>query len=329
MSAPPGILAVVPDTSARILRLLSLLRSRTAWTGPALADELGVSTRTIRRDVDTLRDLGYPVDVTRGAGGHYRLGSGTHLPPLVFDDDQAVAIAVALQAAPRTVSGLTDSAARALDTVLQVLPARLRNQVGPMEITSIGNPWDLAAPSVSPAVLLAITAAIRGRETVRYDYTGTECEGPARSIQPHHLIVWIGRWYLVGWDATADAWRTLRLDRVRPRTPNGPAFRPRELPDGDVAQFVMRQLDRGDTSDHWPCRGTAIIGQPASLIAKWAPGGAVVEPVTETTSRLRMGAWSWIGLAALLGTFDGTITDPEPVELRNACHELARRYAQA
>ncbi|WNV88289.1 WYL domain-containing protein [Umezawaea sp. Da 62-37] len=320
----------MPDTSARVLRLLSLLRSRTTWTGPALADELGVSSRTVRRDIGMLRELGYAVDVTRGAGGHYRLGAGALLPPLVFDDDQAVAIAVALQAAPRTISGLADAAARALDTVLPVLPSRLRTQVAALEITSIRNPWDLAAPSVSTAALLAVSAAIRRSETLRYDYTGPDHQpGPARLVQPHHLVVWAGRWYLVGWDPTGGAWRTLRLDRVRTRTPNGPPFEPRTLPEEDIARFVMRQLDRGDTSDHWPCRGTAVIGQPAGLMARWAPGGAVVEAVTEDTTRIWLGAWSWIGLAALLGTFDGAITDPEPGELREACHELARRYARA
>jgi predicted DNA-binding transcriptional regulator YafY len=318
------------DTSSRMLRLLALLQSKRDWSGLALAEQLGVSDRTIRRDVDTLRELGYPVDVARGVGGHYRLGAGNQLPPLVFDNDQAVAVAVALQVAPRTIDGLSDAASRALDTVLQVMPSRLRHLVGRIEITSIWNAWDLAAPNVHQDVLLSVSAALRNNETLRYDYNGRSAEpGPARQIEPHHLVMWAGRWYLLGYDPAGSAWRTLRLDRVRPRTPNGPRFHPRVLPEQDnIAHFVMAQLDRGDTSDHWPCQGTATVTQPASLIAQWAPGGALVEPIDETTSKLWMGSWSWNGLAALLGTFDAPLTDVEPDELRQACAVLADRYGE-
>ncbi len=318
------------DTSSRMLALLALLQSKRDWSGPALADKLGVSDRTIRRDVDTLRELGYPVDVARGAGGHYRLGAGNQLPPLVFDNDQAVAVAVALQVAPRTIAGLSEAASRALDTVLQVMPTRLRHLVGRIQITSIWNAWDLAAPNVHQDVLLAVSAALRNNETLRYDYQGnSEPPGPAREIQPHHLVMWAGRWYLLGYDPAELSWRTLRLDRVEPRTPNGPRFEASALPEPDnIAHFVMAQLDRGDTSDHWPCQGTATVAQPARLIAQWAPGGALVEPITDTTSKLWMGSWSWNGLAALLGTFDAALTDVEPAELRQACAVLAVRYGQ-
>lgn len=319
------------DTSSRMLTLLGLLQSNRSWSGPALAGKLGVSDRTIRRDIDTLRELGYPVEVARGAGGHYRLGVSNQLPPLVFDDEQAIAVAVALQAAPRTISGLTEAAARALDTVLQVMPSRLRHLVGRIEITSILNMWDLAAPSVHSDVLLAVFAALRNSETLRYDYAGNDDEpGPARQLEPHHLVMWAGRWYVVGTDPTdpdPPRWRTLRLDRVRPRNPNGPRFTSLELPDHEhIAEFVLAQLDRGDTSDHWPCRGQATVAQSASLIARFAPGGAIVEPMGASSSRLWLGAWSWNGLAALFGTFDSVLTDVEPEELRQACAVLADRY---
>ena len=318
------------DTSSRMLQLLRLLQSRRDWDGRALADELGVSDRTIRRDIDTLRQLGYVVDVARGAGGHYRLGAGNELPPVVFDDEQAIAVAVALQVAPRTVAGLSDAASSALDSVLQLMPSRLRHLVGHMQITSIWNAWDLAAPDVHRDVLLTVSAALRDNETLRYDYNGAyEAPGPARELQPHHLVMWAGRWYVVGRDPAGPSWRTLRLDRLRPRQPNGPRFQPGVLPDDvDTAHFVMAQLDRGDTSDHWPCQGTATVAQPASLIARWAPGGALVEAVTDSTSRIRMGAWSWNGLAALLGTFDAPLTDVQPEELRKAFAVLARRCGE-
>lgn len=318
------------DTSSRMLQLLRLLQSRRDWGGQALADELGVSDRTIRRDIETLRQLGYFVDVARGAGGHYRLGAGNKLPPVVLDDEQAIAVAVALQVAPRTIAGLSAAASSALDSVLQLMPSRLRHLVGHMEITSIWNAWDLAAPDVHRDVLLTVSAALRDNETLRYDYDGgVEEPGPARELQPHHLVMWAGRWYVVGREPTGPSWRTLRLDRVRPRSPNGPRFEPSVLPDDlDTAHFVMAQLDRGDTSDHWPCQGTATVAQPASLIARWAPGGALIEAVTETTSKIWMGAWSWNGLAALLGTFDAPLTDVHPDELRTAFAVLASRCGE-
>lgn len=318
------------DTSSRMLQLLRLLQSQRDWGGPALADELGVSDRTIRRDIDTLRQLGYCVQVARGAGGHYRLGSGSELPPVVLDDEQAIAIAVALQVAPRTIAGLSDAATSALDAVLQLMPSRLRHLVGHMQITSIWNAWDLAAPDVHRDVLLTVTAALRDHETLRYDYDSNGATsdglGPARELQPHHLVMWAGRWYVVGREPNGPSWRTLRLDRVRPRTPNGPRFLPGVLPqDVSTARFVMAQLDRGDSSDHWPCQGTATVAQPASLIAQWAPGGALVQAVSETTSTIRMGAWSWNGLATLLATFDAPLTDVQPEELRAAFAVLANR----
>ena len=314
------------DTSSRMLRLLSLLQSCTRYSGPGLAAELGVSTRTVRRDVHTLRELGHPVEVLRGTSGHYRLGRANQLPPLVLDDEQATAVAVALQVAPRTVDGLQDAAARALMTVLDIMPSRLRHLVGSMQVVSIRNPWELAAPYVPRDVLLAVSSALRDCETLRYDYHGTD-PGPARELEPHHLLMWAGRWYVLGHDPRQDAWSTLRLDRVRPRRPNGARFIPRELPDGsDVAHVVMSHLDRGDTADHWPCRGTATVAHGAAVIARWVPGGAVVDPLTATTSRLTMGAWSWVGLAALFGTFDAALTDVEPTELQEACTVLATRF---
>lgn len=312
------------DTSGRMLRLLSLLQSRERWSGPALAAELAVSVRTIRRDVDTLRTLGFTVEVTRGAGGHYALGSGRRLPPLVFDEQQAIAIAIALQAAPRSIVGLEFAAARALATMVEVLPARLRQQAAGLRITAVVNLWDLAAPPVPMDVLTAVSAAIDHHETLRYHLDGAD-EAPATSIEPHHLVSWSGRWCLLGWVPAEGIWRAVRLDRLGLRIPNGPRFVEREVPGRDVAEFFVSLLDRGDTPDQWPCAGSATVEQPAAVVARYAPGGTKVETLGPTTCRVTMGAWSWNGIAALLGSFDAAVTDAEPAELRVACAELARR----
>lgn len=323
------------DTSARMLRLLSLLQSKRDWTGAELSGRLGVSVRTTRRDIETLRELGYPVNVTRGPGGAYRLGAGASLPPLILDDEQAVAVTVALQTAPATVLGVNEAAARALETIRQVLPSRLRHQVDSMQVTFITNAWELAAPAIDPQVLLAVSAAMRAQEVLRFDYRPAAQDTPAvqpvplRRIEPHHLVAWSGRWYLVAFDLDHDAWKTFRIDRMSPRTPTGPRFRPRSLPNANVAEYVKTDTDRGDTPDHWPCTGSAILHAPPSLVARWAPGGAVVEDVTATSCKITMGAWSWIGLAALLGTFASDIDIIGPDELRAACRTLAERYETA
>ena len=313
------------DTSGRMLRLLSLLQTRDGWSGPALAAELGVSVRTVRRDVDTLRRVGFTVDVSRGAGGRYTLGSGRRLPPLVVDEEQAIAIAIALQTVPRSIRGLDRSAARALDTMLEVLPARVRHQAAGMRITAVENLWDLAAPPVPADLLTAVSAAIDRRETLRYDLTGQD-GGPASVIEPHHLVSWSGRWCLLGWSPADGVWRTLRLDRVELRTPNGPSFTEKLLPAVDVEEFFVAQLDRGDDPGRWPCAGSAVVEQPADLIARYAPGGTRVEPLGPTTSRVTLGAWSWNGIAALLGSLDAEVSGAEPEELRAACAALAQRF---
>lgn len=312
------------DTSGRMLRLLSLLQSRGQWSGPALALELGVSVRTVRRDVETLRGLGYTVEVTRGAGGQYSLGAGQRLPPMVFDEQQALAIAVALQVAPRSVVGLDQAADRALATVLQVLPSRLRHPAAGLRITSVENLWDLAPPPAPAATLVSVAAAIDRRETLRYDLTGSDTNH-CRSIEPHHLVSWAARWCLLGWDPESDGWRTLQLDRVVLRTPNGPGFAPRTVPEGEVEQFFTAQLERGDDPERWPCAGSATVQQPAALVARYAPGGTRVEPLSPVSCRVSMGAWSWNGIAALLASLDAPVTDAEPAALQAACREIGRR----
>ncbi|QUH01258.1 WYL domain-containing protein [Saccharopolyspora erythraea] len=323
----------MPETSARLLLLLSLLQARREWPTGELAARLEVSRRTVRRDVDRLRDLGYPVHVTRGPGAAYRLDAGSRLPPLLFDDEQAVAVAVALRTAPTTVSGIDEAAARALATIRQVMPARLRHAIDAMRVTPLANPWELAAPRVDSGLLLALGTAVRGGEVLAFDYLDHSGPGegrqPARRVEPHHLVIWSGRWYLAGWDQGLPGWAAFRVDRIGEPTATGRRFTRRELPGADVAAFVTSQFDRGDVPGHWPCRGEVVLDAPAEVVARWAPGGPVVEALGPDRCRLVLGAWSWTGLAALVGTFAADIEVIGPPELVAACAELSHRYAAA
>ncbi|MET3804230.1 putative DNA-binding transcriptional regulator YafY [Nakamurella sp. UYEF19] len=327
------------ETSARLLLLLSLLQARREWAGSTLADRLAVSMRTVRRDVDRLRALGYPVSVTKGPGSSYRLDAGADLPPLLFDDEQAVAVALALQTAPTTVAGIDDAAARALTTIRQVMPARLRHQIDAVEITAVGSTRDPMRPQVDPKVLVAVGTAMRNREVLRFDYASAPDHAdarhdvtaffPPRRVEPHHLVMWSARWYLVAWDLDRADWRTFRVDRLTPRFGTGPRFDRRELPADDVGHYVTRQFDRGSTRRRWPCQGFVELDAPATLVARWAPEGATVEETSENTCTLGLGAWSWVGLAALVSTFAADFEVMGPPELAAACVELAERYAAA
>ncbi|MFI9528666.1 helix-turn-helix transcriptional regulator [Micromonospora rosaria] len=322
----------MPTTSARLLALLSLLQARRDWPGPLLAERLAVSPRTVRRDVDRLRDLGYPIAATRGPDGGYRLDAGTRLPPLLFDDDQAVALAVALRTATTTGAGIEEAAARALHTVRQVMPARLRHRVDTLAVSAVERP---ATPRVDSGVLVALSAAVHAREVLRFDYPAgprpTREPGPPappRRVEPHHLVARHGRWYLVAWDLDRDDWRVFRADRIAPRVPTGPRFAPRELPGGTVADFVTSRFRGADGTGDWPCRGQVILDRPAAEVSVFTPDG-VVEELGPHRCRLTLGSWSWPGLAAAIGRFDADIEVVGPPELRAAFAHLARRYARA
>ncbi|MGI5127067.1 helix-turn-helix transcriptional regulator [Pseudonocardia sp. CA-107938] len=306
------------ETSARLLSLLSLLQARRDWPGQLLAERLDVSPRTVRRDVDRLRELGYPIQATKGPDGGYRLAAGTELPPLLFDDDQAVALAVALRIAVTSGAGIEEAAARALTTVRQVLPSRLRHRVDAVDVTAVRR-----APQADPAALVAIGAAVRGSEVLRFDY-----RDDVRRAEPHHLVTRAGRWYLVAWDLDRADWRTFRVDRMALRTPNGPRFTPREIPGGDVAAFVAGRFRGGDRPDDWPCRGEVVLDLAAAEVAPFA-GDGTVEALGPDRCRLSLGSWSWIGLAAALARFDTEIEVVGPDELRHAFGRLAGRCARA
>ncbi|MBB5790161.1 helix-turn-helix transcriptional regulator [Jiangella mangrovi] len=221
------------ETSARLLRLLALLQSAPDRSGADLAERLGVDARTVRRDVEKLRSLGYPVEATAGLAG-YRLGSGAQLPPLLLDDDEAVAVAVGLRtAAGGTVAGIEESSLRALTKLERMLPSRLRHRVGTLHAVTV--PLPAGATPVDPDVLTAVAAACRAHEQLRFDYVAADGASAVRRTEPHRLLHTGRRWYLVAWDLDRADWRTFRVDRLRPRIPTGPRFTPRSPPDVEVS----------------------------------------------------------------------------------------------
>ncbi|MBO3101483.1 helix-turn-helix transcriptional regulator [Cellulomonas fengjieae] len=312
--------------ASRLLSLLSLLQARRDWPGEALADRLGVSPRTVRRDVDRLRELGYPVHATKGPDGGYRLEAGTQMPPLLLDDEQAVALVVALQTTSSGVAGVDEAALRALATLRQVMPARLRAAADALQVTAVASAS--RHPEVDQHVLLTVGSAVRAREVLRFDYAGGGDTGPRgpRRAEAHHLVTWGGRWYLVGFDLDRADWRTFRVDKMTPKTGSGPRFAPRELPAADVAAFVAQRFT---TINPWPCRGEAEVDMPASELARWAGPGALVEALGENRSRVALSAWSWDGVASTFAMFGVRLRVLGPPELVDAMHRLADRATAA
>lgn len=316
-------------TTTRLLGLLSLLQTRRDWPGATLAERLEVSPRTVRRDVDRLREMGYRITATHGPAGGYRLDAGSELPPLLFDEDQAVALAVALQAAPLVGAGVDEASLRALTTVRQVLPSRLRHRVDAVQFTALAG---VGTAPVDPATLAAVSDAIASQEQLRFDYLreGTEdaAAGPPRRAEPHHLVATRGRWYLVAWDLDRDDWRVFRVDRIQPRSHRGARFSPRQLPGGDVHRFVSARFKGSADADAWACRGKVVLQLPAHRVLPFA-GDGTVEALSADRCSLELGAWSWVALAALLARFDAEIEVVQPPELAAAFGVLAERMQRA
>ena len=239
-------------TSSRLLTLLSLLQARRDWPGGELAERLEVSRRTIRRDVERLRGLGYPVESLTGPAGGYRLAAGTAMPPLLLDDDEAIAIAVGLRTAARaSVTGIEETSVRALVKLEQVLPAHLRSRVSALAAATMSLPP--AGPTVDPQCLTVLAGGCRDSECVRFGYRARDGEFARRDVEPHALVNRGRRWYLVCWDRGRDDWRTFRVDRITEPLALGVRFTPRRLPAADAAEFVAAAL-RGAAE---PLRGPA------------------------------------------------------------------------
>jgi hypothetical protein len=230
-------------------------------------------------------------------------------------------VAIALRTAAASGAAVEEAAARALATVRQVMPSRLRHRIDGLRFDRPPGP---DAP-VPPVVLTAVSDAVRERRVLRFDYAGAE--GPARRAEPHGLVARDGRWYLVAWDLDRDDWRLFRLDRLRPRLPGGAAFRPRPVPGGDAVRFVDARF-RGSEGDGPPCTGEVVLRVPATEAALWLPD-ATVESVGDDASRVIVGSWSWMGVLASLVRFDADLVVVGPPALREAAAALARRSAAA
>lgn len=256
------------QTSARLLALLSLLQMRREWSGPELAERLEVGTRTIRRDIERLRSLGYPIEAAPGVAGGYRLSAGAELPPLLLDDAEAVAVAVGLRtAASGHVAGMEETSVRALAKLEQVLPSRLRRRVRALgEATSV---FGIEGPQIDSEVLATIAAACRDASRLHFAYVARDDRTSDRDTEPSAVVYSGHRWYLVAWDLGREEWRTFRIDRIRGRVRVGARGRRRSVPGGDPAAFVKERI-RGSDTDGEP--GRVRLGLPAEQARRRIPG---------------------------------------------------------
>ncbi|MEU7702527.1 YafY family protein [Streptomyces sp. NPDC039028] len=314
------------DTPARLLNLLSLLQTPREWPGSELAERLAVSPRTIRRDIDRLRDLGYPVEATLGAVGGYRLVAGTAMPPLLLDDEEAVAIAVGLRAgAGHAIEGVEEASVRALAKLEQVLPARLRHRVSTLQNATIPLTRGDGA-TVTPATLTALAGTVTGRERLRFGYRAGDGAESKRLVEPYRLVSTGHRWYLVAYDLGREDWRTFRVDRVTDPLATGARFTPRELPAGDAAQLLARSMSRAQPELDLDVTFEA----PADFVTARLPSHLVPTPTGPTTCRLRArSADSVEWLAIRLALVDAPFTIQSPPVLRTYTEDLATRLTAA
>lgn len=314
------------DTSARLLRLLSLLQSHRDWSGAELARRLGVTARTVRRDVDRLRELGYPVNASPGTGGGYQLGAGARLPPLLLDDEEAVAVVVGLRtAAGNGVEGIGETCVRALAKLEQVLPDRLRGRVsalGSFTVPMLRAPGSL----VDPSVLIELANACRDGERLRFAYRDHSGASSRRTVEPHRLVCTERCWYLVAWDLDRADWRTFRADRIVPKPPHGPRFTPRTPPAADLAAYVSE----GVSITAYAAKAVIRLLVPAERAAEVVgPSDGVLEPVDENSCLLRTGAGS-LELLVFHIMFMGVDFEViEPVELVESVRTVRDRLSRA
>lgn len=313
------------DIGNRTLRLLSLMQDRRHWAGPDLAVRLGISLRTLRRDVERLRSIGYPVEATPGVAGGYRLAPGASLPPLVLDDDEAVALTVGLQAAAQAaVAGMAESSVRALAKVVPVLPPRLRRRVDALAAATAAVPWSGGEAAVDPAVLTTVAQACRDTVRLAFDYTAAGGERSERLVEPFRLVPLRRRWYLVAYDTGRGDWRTFRLDRLAAPRATGARFAPRRLPADDVVAFVQARLG---TRPGTPV--TALVAAPPAEVRQRIGRWATVTDDGSGGSRVAMesDALEWALFA--LGTTEADFTVVEPPELVERARAWGERFLRA
>jgi predicted DNA-binding transcriptional regulator YafY len=315
------------STSARMLELLSLLQTHRYWPGAELAQRLEVSPRTLRRDVERLRDLGYPVDAGRGVGGGYQLRAGAVLPPMLLEADEAVAVAVALRtAAGGSIGGIEDAALGALAKIVQVMPPPLRRRVDALQEFTV--PAAPAGPAVHAADLTVLAQACRDGERVRFEYRARERAAGPRSVDPHRLVALGRRWYLVAWDVDRADWRTFRVDRLAGCRPTGARFRPREVPGGDAAEFVRTSIASRPRHDV-----VVELAAPAEQVRRAVGSWGTLVELGPGACRLQVRADSFDWVVLMLSASGAEFTVVQPPELvehlRQAAERLLRGVQQA
>ncbi len=314
------------DPTARVLALLSLLESRRYWPGTELADRLGVSERTLRRDVDRLRELGYPVAAARGVGGGYQLAAGAALPPLVLDDDEAVALVVGLHAATdNEVAGVAESSIRALAKTLALLPPRLRKRADALRSTTVFAPWRETSSTISTDVLDVVAGACHDGVRLAFSYTARDGAATERYVEPYRLVVLARRWYLLAYDLDRDNWRTFRVDRIaEPRATVAP-FAPRELPSDDPAAFVRDSIGQMPRGHEIMVDVETDAATVESRIGRWATAQAT----GARKCRVRMTAddFEWPAFGLMVLGVDFTVRAPD--EFAEYVAKVGRRFATA
>lgn len=307
-----------------MLRLLSLLQTHRYWPGGELADRLEVSARTLRRDVERLRDLGYPVDAARGVAGGYQLQAGAALPPLLLDDEEAVAIAVGLRsAAAGAVAGMEETAVQALTKVISVMPPRLRRRMNALQTYTV--PAPAYGPTVDAMYLTVLAQACRDDERLRFTYTARNADPTDRHVEPHRLVSLGRRWYLVAWDLERHDWRSFRVDRITEPAVTGARFRQRELPGGDALAFVRAGIANIPTR----YQARVIVHTNADVVASVVQGWGSVEPLSADSCRLTMNVDTLDWPAMVLGSVRAEFEVEQPPELVDLVHEIARRFSLA
>jgi predicted DNA-binding transcriptional regulator YafY len=311
------------DTTSRALRLLSLLQSRRTWTGHELVERLGVSERTLRRDIDRLRELGYQVAAVSGPAGGYHLEAGADIPPLLLDDDEAVAIAMGLlTAAAGTITGLEETSVRALAKLESVLPPRLRKQINMLQAAVVPriNSW----VSVDANTLTTVAQACRDHERIRFEYTTRDGVGSERHVEPHQLVWLHQRWYLVAFDRERQDWRSFRLDRMQTPQPTRISFKPRPIPGGDAAEHVAQSMRSIPMRYH----AVVTVRAPADQVASqlWTDD-PVVEDLGEAGCRVSIDGDRLEWLAFQLIWLGAPFEVEGPAELREYLSALSDRLS--
>jgi len=310
------------NTSARMLRLLSLLQTHRFWPGGELAGRLEISERTLRRDVDRLRELGYPVDANRGVSGGYQLQAGAALPPLLLDDEEAVAIAVGLRtAAGGAVAGIEETSVRALAKVVQVMPPRLRRRVDALRAYTVPAVMG-GGPTVDAAALTVIAQAARDTERLQFGYTTRDGEQATRMVEPHRLVSLGRRWYLVAWDVERHDWRTFRVDRLAAPVSTGVRFRPRDLPAEDAAAFVRDRLASVPTR----FQVRVDVHAPGADVERVVGGWGTVVHVDDASCQLQMNVDTFEWPAFVLGSVGAEFEVMQPPELNDYLRDMGTLF---